>query len=403
MADQTNVLDFSVELDYSVTPAKLRLTDTSTYGPGVAADITGKVEVTQPDQITTPGAFTDVVYSGGQLTVAEKELRLGTNGHPQNGNYSITYTVNHNGDISTRTKVFALSYTEPRLSITKALDVFTPNLRCIDSSSYIHSGLTYVGIIRSWNATVGSVGSTSGSSATFDLAIGGEYYDAEYAVTLQSVVEWYLTSYSWVTIVDKITKEIEFTADTPPTLEEIGEMLEAYRLEVEALSTNCEEYDTKHSYYLSASALYQNLMERGRRGNLDGLEDYIEQIEKLLNDNITPSYTNTNEVIPPYDWETTGSGSVTWNSITGKPSSHLIQFKVGDLGYPANGATTFTDSRMLNCKVVVFRSGFLQWKDNPGDGDSYYSKTESGAGSDVLTVSPAFATGEKFLIITLPL
>jgi hypothetical protein len=397
-------LNFSIALDYSVTPAKLRLTDTSSYPPGVAAGITGKVEIVQPDEITTPGTFTDVIYASGALTIAQKELRLGTDGHPQNGSYTVVYTVMHDGDTTSYARVFTLNYTEPKLIISRALDVFTPFLKAVDSSSYAVSGLTYQNIVRSWTATVGSVGSASGSSNELNLAVSGNYYDASYSVSLESIVEWDIASYNWVTIFDKILKTVTFTADTPPTLVNILNEITAFKLELDALRTNCAEYETKKANYEAASIIYTNLRERGRRGDLDGLEGYIEEIQKLLNDGITPAYTNTNAIIPPYDWETAGgSGSTAWTSITGKPINHRIQFKIGDPGFPADGATVFTDTRLAGAKIIYLRNGFPQWRDNPGDGDTYYSKDDTGAGSNTMTVSPEWKTGEKILIFTLPL
>lgn len=405
MANLSAYLNFSVALRYDLTTKVIRLTDTSTYPVGVNVGITGIVSIQQPDGITVTGSFStpDVTWDGSALTVAEKELRLATNGQPQNGSYTITYTVRHGSyDDTTLTRVFTIDFSQPELVITKAFNVFTPQIKAIDTTVYDVTGMLLQNVARSWSATIGTVGSTTGSTQEFDISYGGQYYDADYSITLTSTVEWDLASYNYVTIFKKISKTVSGSADTPKTLAALRDDLDAFKLELDALINNTEQYDVKNAYYTKASLLFQQMVDRGRNGELTGLEDYYYEIVRQLNDGVSPAYTNTNAIIPAYDWGV-GSGSVTWESVTSKPSSFRIQWVTGDVGFPAAGTSTLSDARLANVKVIYFRNGIQQYKGDPGDGDSYYDKPDSGVGSNVLTVYGAWQTGDKNVIYTWPL
>lgn len=405
MANLSAYLNFSVALRYDLASKKIYLTDTSSYPAGVSSGITGIVTVTQPDGVTRTGSFAspDVTYDYGALTQGIIELRVGTDGLPQNGAYTVTYTVRHSGyDDTTLTRVFLLNYSDPLVVITKSFNVFSPVIKAVDTTSYDVTGLSLQGLTRAWTATIGSVGTKVGSDQEFDMSIGGSYYDADYAIGLTSTVNWTLSNYSWVSLYKKVTASATGSADTPKTLAQLRALLDAYKLELDALINNDFQYDTKNAYYTKASLLFQQMVDRGRYGEYAGLEDYYWEIVRQLNDGVAPSYSNTNAVIPAYDWGT-NVGSASWSTITNKPSSIRIQWVTGDGSYPAAGTSTFTDSRMSDVKIIYFRNGIVQFKGNPGDGDSYYEKPDTGAGSNVLTVYGAFQTGDKNVIYTWPL
>jgi hypothetical protein len=66
------------------------------------------------------------------------------------------------------------------------------------------------------------------------------------------------------------------------------------------------------------------------------------------------------------------------------------RFIVGDVGYPGDGDTTWTDADFEDATVWLYRNSILSdWAD-PGDGSSYH--TQSG---DTITFSTALALGEK--------
>lgn len=409
MANLSQYLNFSISLRFDLTSKKIYLTDTSSYPAGVDAGITGIVTVTQPDGVTRTGSFAspDVVYSSGTLTQGEVELRVGTDSQPQNGSYTITYTVRRSGyDDTSLTRVFILSYTNPVVAISKSFNVFTPLIKAVDTSVYYVTGLSLQGLTRAWTATVGNVGQKIGSVQEFDLSVGGSYYDASYSIALTTTCHWTLTAYPWVDMYKKVQGSVTGSASNPKTLVELRELLDSYKLELDALTNDDFLYDSKMAFYTKASLLLQQMLERGRNSEFSGLEDYYYEIVRLLNDGITPVYTNTNTAIAAYDWGINtggGGGASTWSAITNKPSSYRIQWITGDGSYPAAGTSTFTDARMQDVKIIYFRNGILQYKGNPGDGDSYYDKPDTGTGSGTLTVYGAFQTGDKNVIYTWPL
>ena len=66
------------------------------------------------------------------------------------------------------------------------------------------------------------------------------------------------------------------------------------------------------------------------------------------------------------------------------------RFIVGDVGFPGDGDTTWTDADFEDATVWLYRNGLISdWVD-PGDGSAYHTQT-----GDTITFVPALATGEK--------
>jgi len=380
MADLSAYINFSVVLDKSTL--KMQVVDNSAYPAGVAQTVTGVLSITQPDLITLTGSFSspDIYWTGSSLHAALKDLRLATNNSFQNGAYVITYTVRATGYTDTvLTKTFSLNYTAPSLVLTQNFDVFTPNLSVQDATIYSATGFTYLTTSRSWSADIdsvlGTVRTVTSSTQNFDLAYLGNYYDSKYSVSLVVKPIWQLTAVNpFVTIVDQLSISSVYYAEIPPTLATLLTGLDTLKSQLDASICNCATYSVLKTRYLLAESIYDHMIKRGTSGDLAGLSLYVYQLQKLFNNNVTPSYTNTNTVIPTYDW---GSGAVTtisWNSITGKPSTVIIEWIVGQGGFPGDGASVLTDARLVNSYVRVFRQGVKQISSDPGDGSSYYIK-----------------------------
>jgi len=76
-----------------------------------------------------------------------------------------------------------------------------------------------------------------------------------------------------------------------------------------------------------------------------------------------------------------------------------VQFKPGDVGYPAIGASSYTNAAFSGADVVmVWRNGLPQWEGNPGDGDTYFTFATT-----TVTFSDALATAEKIIILAIKL
>lgn len=401
--DLSAYLNFNVTLRYDLLSKKIQVTDTSAYPPGVKSGVSGILTIKQPDGITRTGSFAspDIVYNGSELTTGQVDLRLSTSNQPQNGGYTVTYTVRHaDYDDTTITKTFSFSYKEPVLNISKSFDVFTPSLRAVDSTNYTHDGLSLQSVTRSWSAIIGSLGTKLGSEIEFDLSLGGEYYDAEYAITLETIAEWDITAYPFVTIFDKILKITSGAAKAPAVLDQLREDLSVFKIELDSLINNPYLYDIKNNRYTKASLLLQQMIDLGRSGATENLQSYHAEFVREINDGQVPEYSHTELPIPPYDWGVS-AGSTSWESITNKPYTEVVQWITGSPSFPAAGESAYTDPRLADKKIIYFRNYIPQYSGNPGGGNSYYEKLSSGSGSDTINVYGPFETGDINMIIVL--
>lgn len=384
------------------------LTDTGTYPGGVAPTLIGYFIITQPDGVTVTGSFgsPDISWTGSSLSQANKELRLNNSNGFQQGNYQITYWVRETGYTDTMlTKTFNLNYIPPSLSISNTLNEFTPDLSVSDQTSYSQTGFTFISANQSWAANINSVLGTgqniSGNGYTFDLNYQGGYYDSIYTITLTSQPQYQLNSpANWVTIIDKIVLTVVYQAQIPPTLVQLQAGLTLLKQQLDAAVNDCNTYPGLLSNYNLASSIYDNLVRRGQANDLSGLDAYVWQLQTIFNNNVVPTYLNTNGLIPPYNWGS-GSGTVSWINITGKPSTILVEWLVGAGGFPGNGATVYTDARLVGIPInqlLVFRNDLPQYAANQSDGNTYFTKV---TGNNFITFSQALTTGERIIIYVL--
>lgn len=414
MADLSQYISIAVVLDKSQPGPLFKVIDNSNYPTGVAQTIAGILSVTQPDGITvsnTNFGTPDIYWSGSSLVPANLELRLDTSNSFQRGGagYIVVYTVRAPGYTDTvLTKTFSLQYTPPPLVLTNNFDIFTPALSVQDSTTYTQTNLTFITSNRSWSADIitanGTMRNLTGSGQTLDLAYLGSYYDAVYNISLTVLPQWQLQgSYTFVTIIDDLATAATFYAQIPPTLAALLASLTMLKSQLDAAICDCNTYNILLARYNLASDIYSQLIYRGQSGSLSGLSTYVFQLLKIFNNNVNPTYVNTNAVIPAYNWNTGGSGSVAWTNITGKPTTITVEWLVGAGGFPGPGSTVYTDSRLTGipaAQVYVFRNGLPQWSSNQGNGDSYFTKV---TGNNFLTFSSALGAGEGIIILILPL
>lgn len=365
MANLASYIAFNATLSKGPDSSSLILTDPDDYPAGVDHTLKGYFVITQPDTLTITGnfIFPDIEWNGSALSIAMKDLRLRATGGFQQGTYTITYHIVALGyDETILEKTFDLSYTSPSLVITDNFDVFMPTLSVTDDTDYDQDDMTLNSVTRSWEATVISVEGTnrdiSATSQTFDLAYLGSYYDSQYDISLTSTAAYTLEDDNdWVTIEDEQEKEETLYAFIPPTIIELLEMLTTYKATIDSANcicgTGCVDNCTilKNTYSLAVS-IYTHIVERGRNGQTEGLDDYVLQLQKLLSNCVTPLYENTNEAISAYDWGAGGTGT---NFIFYKQM--IVGSGVNDA--PADGALTYTDTTLIAKSVVVFLDSVL--------------------------------------------
>lgn len=408
-------MNFSITLDKRQAPASaLHFTDTGLYSPGIALNFTGYYTVLQPDGIlATNGSFASpsIFWSGGSLTSPLSELRFNTANTFQSGNYTINYYLRCPGFTDTvLTKTFYFSYTAPLVVLTPSFDLFTPQLQTVDETNYLQTGMTLGSTTRAWSALIKTVLGTpqtiTSSAVEFDMNYAGGYYDSEYDVSLTANPVFTLDGmYNWVTLIDNLVQTATYFAQIPPTISALDADMEALKNELDANVNNTNTYQSILADWLLATSLYSDFRRRGCDGLMQGLDTTLYQLLKIFNNNVNPTYVNTNTLIPAYNFECGGSsGSVAWTSITGKPATANIEWVVGAGGFPGNGATSMTDARFANAavaQIVFFRNGQPQFSSNPGDGNTYYTKVSTA--SNTISFSTALNTGEEMKIVIIAL
>jgi hypothetical protein len=407
--DLSQYINFAAVLTKAGVSPQIVLTDTGSYPAGIPQQLIGWFSVTQPDGLTVGGSPTspNVTWSGTGLTPATFALRLDNANGFQQGTYAIQYSIRVPGYTDTiLSRNVYLTYISPVLAMSNTLDEFTPDLKVSDLTGYDQSGWTTVSVTRNWSVLINNVLGTertiTGTTNPFDMNYQGSYYDSLYDITLTATPNYQLQGNTWVSLIDKLSLEQTLQAEIPPTLTVLQAGLTALKVQLDGLNPNAFNYQAALNNYNLASSIYDNLVRRGSAGDLSGLDTYVWQLQKIFNNNVNPTYVNTNGVIPPYIWPSSGGGSVAWSAITGKPSTILAEGIVGT-GFLSNGATQYVDARLVGiaaAQILVVRGGIPQANSNLGDGDTYITKNLN---DDFLTFVPAVATGEKIKISIAPL
>lgn len=398
-------MDLSAYINFAIvmnTNGTLVLVDNSNYPAGISPVIKGCfTAILQPDGISVGNSnfsAPDIQWTGSGLNPANYELRLNTAGSFQKGGYSITYQVQAPGYTpTTLIKTFNLAYQRPTLVILPSFNNFTPNLSVSDGSVYAQSGMNLASVTRAWSALIDSVNGTSqtitSSASTFDLAYLGSYYDANYSVSLTSIVTWNLSgTNAWVALVDTIILAAQsFDSETPPSILALLGYATFLLAQVQSSLCDCNTYPILLARYLQYMAVYTHLKDRGCANDFAGLDSYVYLLQKIANNGVTPPVMHTDLPIPAYDFGCGGSGSVEWNNILNKPSTVIITWTVGDAGFPGNGANVLTDTRLAGYRTLVLRNNIQELN---------YTKNLA---DDFLTFANAFSTGEVIYCQSIPL
>lgn len=349
MPDLSAYINFAVQLDY--TQNKFVLTDNSTYPVGVAAGITGIFSIQQPDMINEEGDWNnpDIEWNGSALPDALRDLRRNSQNKPQKGSYTITYQVDHpDYTPTTLSRTFTLDYTPVTGEITEDFDVFTPDLSVSDEVVYTRPNFTTASITRSWNATVGTVGTVTGTGATLDLAIASYYYDAAYTITLASTVVYNSTAYSFMSVKDVVNSTLSTTANTPPDTCSLLAYLTTIKTRLDELVNTCQPYEQAKANYEYAADLYFHILERLKAGSTSGVIDYVKEFLTIYY-NAVPTYVNTNTAILPYTFCYSVSGGGTTDNLT---KLHVVL---------SSNSSTYSSPEFTNSLILMMiKEGLVQ-------------------------------------------
>lgn len=306
-------ISFSVEFNFTGAPT-LNLTDTSTNG--LTATRVAAFDITQPDLYTRTGNILSPDMPAGSNTFSIA-LRLDSNGLPQCGTYTIVMKVRNIGyDDTNFTRSWVSQYVPVTINIGENFDVFTPNLSVRDNTSYSVSNYNSSSLTRAWSVTSTPTGTLTGSDVTLSLIFGGNYYDANYAVSLTSSILYTHQVYNWFTINETSSKSINTYAETPPVVSEIVGDISDLKLALDQAINSCQTYDNIKADFEYAQTLFLHIMDKVKVNNMDNIYVDLKDLLAVLNNYQIPAYTPTNLPIGPYDINSFFPGAI-WGAITG--------------------------------------------------------------------------------------
>lgn len=303
---------FNVRFDLTGTPT-LVLTDTTQSPP---SGLVGIFAITQPDGYTRTGDINspDINAAGGSYSYT---LRLDSQGGVQRGAYTIKFTAAAPGYLSTDfTRTFQFTYQPVSLVMTEEFDVFTPDLSYKDDTVYAVSNYNNGAVTRAWSAVSTPTGTITGTAQTLSLEFGGEFYDANYAITLTSSVLYTHQTLSWLTVQETIAKTVNTYAQTPPSPTQLVTYIHSLKVLWDEAVNKCQEQESLKEQFELAQSLFRHIIDRIIIQETDGIYEDIRDLVRVLNNNQIPAYTPTNQPIDPYDISMFAPGAA-WGNIIG--------------------------------------------------------------------------------------
>jgi len=361
MADLSAYIAFSIGLDKSVSTPIIRLADTSNYPLGVPNLVKGVFTITQPDGVTITGNINtpDIQWNGSTLNTATKELRLATDGNFQNGTYTIMYLVQAAGYSDTAlTHVFTIDYSPAVLKFDNTTDVYAPLIKSEDATNYSIVNFNSPSIVRAWSATIDNVAGVpiviTNTTSSFGMSYGGNYYDAQYSITLSSTVSYASSVYNYLTVIDKIVGSTIIDAYTPLSLAQIRSALATMKIQISngtycglGCGCNCGCGNTDaNANYAEAVTIYQEISIDIEAN--ETADTYLLQTDLTILFYCQDNRMHTGAIIPPYG----GGGDTFPVFATWVDTDPYTQLQTSD-----NLSYQFTGTMSANNPVVFNTTG----------------------------------------------
>lgn len=311
-------ISFNVSFNLLSTPT-LVLTDATTTPP---AGFVGIFTITQPDGFTRTGNISspDISTSGGAFSIL---LRLDSTGQVQTGTYTIKYTGAAPGYLSTDfTRTFQFQYKPVDLVLDEEFDVFTPALKYNDLTAYQVSTYNASAVTRAWSAVSTPTGTVTGTTQLFDIKFNNKYYDANYVITLASTITYTHQTYTYLTVVERITKVVNTYAETPPSLDLFVSKISDLKLKMDSLVNTNQPYADAKAAFESAETYFTHIIDKLKVNNKTNIDKDLQDLLAVLSNYQIPVYVPTNAIIPPYDYSNF-TGAARWGNINGTISDQL--------------------------------------------------------------------------------
>lgn len=398
-------ISFDVLFDLTGNPT-LKLTASTTIPLLDRPNLTGYFKITQPDEISTEGNYTtpDIIWNGSGYDVFEKLLRLASDQTYQRGDYIITFFADCDGYTPGEfTRTFNINYQPVTQSLRKSFDCFTPKLEIEDITNYSVSNFSIASATIAWAAT-SPAGNPTSTVSLFDLAISSSYYDSSYAVTLTKNLTYQHTSFAWLSVTERFVQSFTEKAYIPGSMATQLNYLDALKGQRDA-SANCQgDYEYYDKQFQLATTLFALMRTKVCAQDTDGLKEIFSEFYQITHNGQLNSYTNTNSIIPAYDFTTGcgGSGGVAGTTVVIQcaiGSAYNISGSTDTVTGLSDGDTVVTCNAFANKRLRVIRGSVPIPSINPGDGSNYFTKTLAATS---FTLSSPLATGELIIIETIP-
>lgn len=395
-------ISFRVRFDLTGSPT-LKIQASTTIPSGDQPNLTGYFYIKQPDGIDRTGSYTspDVVWNGSGYDEFSIPLRPASDGTYQRGDYQIIFYANCSGYTpGSLSRQWTANLAKVSETLTQLFDLYTPSLAYRNDTVYTNGDYTITATTEAWAATSVPGTPTPSTTADFDLAILGIYYDSIFNITHTKNITYENNANTWFTILQRWTSNITSAAYKPAAMTVLLGYLDALKAVRDANSCN-HAYDT---LYEAAATLYGHIRNKVCQQVITGLKEYFDEFYRITHNYQNPVYVNTNTAIPPYDF-TTGCGG----GSTPLANTIVVECVIGNAysitGGSAvvtgltNGSVTVSSTDFANKRVQIIRGNIPIPGVDPLDGSNYFTKVLA---SNNITLSSALVTGEYIKIQTIP-
>lgn len=395
-------ISFTVKFDLTGSPT-LKLQASTTIPGGDQPNLTGYFYIKQPDLIDRTGDYItpDVSWNGSGYDEFSIPLRPASDGTYQQGNYEISFFANCSGYTpGVLTRQWNSTYIAAVETLTQLFDLYTPALSYRNDTVYTKGDFDIISEDENWSATSVPGSPAPSTTAEFDLAIGGSYYDSVFNIDHDKTVLYQHSTDTWFSILQSWESSITAAAYIPAAMT----VLLGYLDDLKAVrdANSCDgRYNT---IYEAAAVLYSHIRNKVCQQVIDGLKNYFDEFYRITHNYQNPVYVNTNTVIPAYDF-TTGCGG----GSGGGGTTVVIECVIGNAYTITGGSATVTgltngtsvinSSDFANKRVQIIRGNINIPGVDPLDGSNFFTKVFA---SSNITLSSPLVTGEYIKIQTIP-
>lgn len=219
-------LSFTTIFNLKDTPNKFLLIDITDYaGQGISTSyVNGCFTITSPSGIPiwTNSDFSNSgcdIYIGGFLAINQHliVLPIGLDGLPEQGVYTLLYTV-HNSNLNvnyTKTQTYNYTYVRPVVKITQSVNCFSPLFTSTDSTNYVVNTISPTIFTRDHelfypNGSSGQ-GNPTISTAPSILRGSGQFFSGVQTTEITTILTY--TFPDGLVVGDTITGKQNFTVD----------------------------------------------------------------------------------------------------------------------------------------------------------------------------------------------